>query len=168
MNKFMLPLKGKEITEEVIKRQKDTPKGLELLAQKFLEVYRILPKFSEDLCNDYRKIALSYSQDPGKVVLLLGGGRARGDVLKPSSDIDLYFFVENIEGSIDPYAFFPSFFSRYTQDYRPKREGLLESLKSLIIKYNIRVPVDIRSYGNQMPSSLELTDSSIPLGISNL
>ena len=161
---FDLILSGDELVKELIRRQPSAPRELRGLVLEFERAFYRLPAFADALCDRYREITSLGWPDPGVVALSLGGGRAHGNRWVSSTDIDIYFWVERIEGSIDPYAWGPSVLQDFSLERRERKRRLIEVLGESIDEFGIGVPVDLRSYGSWLSTRLFSNYSHVVLG----
>ena|SRR5258708_596677 len=93
-----LQLKLAELSELI---KKDGAEELKEARENFLKIYESLPIIGERLIIEYKKICASLGKDPGEIKLYMVGGRVVGKPLKPDSDIDLIFSVQNHQGSLE-------------------------------------------------------------------
>jgi len=167
MGKYKMLLEGDQIARELIRRQQPHPEGLEHLASEFERAFYLLPGFATKMCDDYKEITSTGWPDPGVVVLALGGGRVCGKVLERSSDLDIYFLVEHIEGSIDPFAWGPSVLRAEHPPFREGKKRLIQKIGENVRTFDIPVPVDLRSYGTYLDENIFLNRSHVVIGRSN-
>jgi len=86
----------------LLKRAGEKLEGPKEAVEKFETVYRKLHTAADKIGLAYKEVCQQqFRFNPGKVDIVLGGGRIKGKPLAKSSDLDLFIFVENPKESID-------------------------------------------------------------------
>lgn len=94
-------INNQSLFDQLIDRSGGQFTGDKETIEKFKIVYEQLNDLAKSIVEAYIQICDKYTLNPGRVDLVLGGGRAKGKPFKADSDLDLFFYVENPKEALD-------------------------------------------------------------------
>lgn len=156
------PLSGKEITDDDIYREllrrsggKFTGDSTEI--EMFEPIYRKLHTLGQKLGDAYLEIAHQFGDNPGKVNIVLGGGRAKGSPFKEDSDLDVFFYVENPKGGLDskPFDKHPDNPWDAVDERTIKQQRFLNMVSTICTAEEVRNKFHILGFGSDIPDKYD-------------
>jgi hypothetical protein len=109
-NEQTTPLLDDEgVYQELLKRSDGNFTGNEETIKRFEPLYKKLHSLATQIGSAYSDVSKLYGLNPGKIDIVLGGGRAKGKPFKEDSDLDIFFYIENPSENLDslPLAKYP-------------------------------------------------------------
>ena len=140
------------IYDDLLARSGGQFKGDESAIATFMPIYRKLHTLGRDIGAAYAGVCKSYGLNPGKIDVVLGGGRAKGKPFKEDSDLDLFFYIQNPTQRLDSIRFDKHSDPLEAQDEQiVKMQQLLKKVKDVCNNHQVPDEFHIMGYGTTIP-----------------
>lgn len=151
------PLSDQGIYSELLVRSGGQFTGNQEAINELMPVYKKLHSISLVIGGAYKKIAAQYGLQPGKVEVVLGGGRAKGEPFKEGSDLDIFFHIENPDQNVDslPITKYPSNPVGAMDEKNIKMQSLQRKVGNICTEQHIPNHFHIMGWGAPIPKEYE-------------
>ncbi len=146
-------LSDENVYNELLTRSGGQFVGNEKAIKELELIYKKLHSVAVEMANAYKSTSSQYELNPGRIEVVLGGGRAEGKPFKEGSDLDIFFHIENPDQNLDstPLAKYPTSPVDAMDEKLIKMRSLQGRIKGICKEQSIPNHFHIMGWGAPIP-----------------
>lgn len=154
------PLSDESIYSELLARSGGQFTGNQEVIDELTPTYKRLHSIASEIGRAYKETSAQYGLQPGRVEVVLGGGRAKGKPFKEGSDLDIFFHIESPDQNLDslPIVKYPSNPISAMDEKNLKMQSLQERIGNICREQVIPNHFHIMGWGTPMPEKYRQND----------